>query len=118
MIEVVVVSVVAIVGLVVLSYSQGRQLAKAWSKSSEVERETREHHIARITTLENRLASNSWDEFAGLQSVPDELAKAAWAESQHRNFSFGETPQDLVASRATSDGADLEGESFEGPTIG
>lgn len=121
---IIVVALVSVVGMGAIAVALSRHSERGWERAAEAERSIRESQTARITTLENRLFSHSWGEFASLQSVPDETAKAAWAEREHAASvrfpeSFGLTEDEVNEERFRSEGSDLEGsEVFEGPTVG
>jgi hypothetical protein len=115
---IVIVALAAIAGVGVTTVALSRQAERGWLKASEAETRVREVLVARVTTLENRLMSHHWQDFANLQMVPDETAKAQWAAQQRDPESYGIQPEEMEAARMRSDGSDLEGEVFEGPTIG
>ncbi len=117
---IVLVALAALVVVGVVSVTLTRQAARGWQQASESERHVRELLIARVTTLENRLMTHTWQDFTSVQHSPDETAKIAWAESQFREqpVSVGHRPEDRVATQVRSDGSDLEGDIFEGPTLG
>lgn len=89
---------------------------RGWIEASSAERHLRHLMAARITTLENRLDSRSLEEFAQFQQIPDEIAKAGWAEQNHSQS----TPSQLAwEQRVRDQGADLEDtDNFEGSVIG
>lgn len=95
------------------------QVAQGWSAAYEVSREVRHLLTTRVTTLENRLMSHSWGEFAQLQNVPTELDKEVHAEAINRDQQ--RLNQEFAEARMRDSGDDLEGEGhyqFEGPTVG
>lgn len=115
----VIIALFAIAAVVALAKVLSDHSQKGWEAAHEAEASLRAHMVARITTLENRLLSHSWQDFANLQLVPDETAKASWNPTEPRTpESFGVRPEEMAASQARNQGADLEPEAFEGPTIG
>lgn len=93
---------------------------QGWINSNETNKEVRNLLAARVSTLENRVMSNNWGEFANLQSVPTELDKGVHADSiRHEEERL---VREAMNGRIAYQGDDLEGESdyetFEGPTVG
>lgn len=116
---IVLVALAAVAGVSIVSVVLSRQAREGWLHAGSVQREVRNLLIARVTTLENRLLAHNWQDFANLQHLPDEIAKAAWAEAQQRApESFGETAGEMLQERLRHEGIDLEGDLFEGSTIG
>lgn len=91
-----------------------------WAKALEIEREHRNYSASRIVSLENRLMAKNWVEYGNLQSVPDEVTEAAWANRQPSGPTlepmmyegYGASAQDMAESQAVSSGADLEGSTI------
>jgi len=88
---------------------------RGWSAHYQLTKDTLEYQSSRIATLENKLMSHSWHDFANLQEVPDDLAKVTNIGVARTN---SELTQELYRQQAVLDGEDLEGETFEGPTLG
>lgn len=57
-----------------------QQISNGYDEAIRVNRETRYLLTARVTTLENRLQTSNWQEFATLQQVPAETEKVGWSE--------------------------------------
>lgn len=112
------VCLVAIAALVVQSLRMGREAQRGWLVAHSVERELRTLCFARITTLENRVLSKDAKEYAGLQNVPSELDKAAWSRLSHAEAESMFNGEPVRETVPFSDAEDLEGDNFEGPTVG
>lgn len=96
-------------------------LYSSWSYNSSNERQIRNLLVARISTLENKLLSHNWEVYSNMQYIPDEIAKASWAERQdaeRSTFANGETLEDRIRYQSEQSGSDLEGMAFEGPIVG
>lgn len=104
--------------LVVQSIRMGRETQRGWLAAHSVERELRTLCYARINTLENRVLSKNSEEYAGLQNVPSELDKAAWAGLQQAEANHMWNGEPVRETVPFSDAEDLEGDNFEGPTVG
>ena len=98
-----------------------KKVEAGWRASEDANREVRDLLIARVSTLENRLMTHHWQDFAQIQQVPTELDKEVFAEgARHEYRSIADQFQD---ARIRDLGDDLEGEderftNFEGPTVG
>jgi hypothetical protein len=113
------------VALVVVTRLSLEQASRGFREALEISRETRYLQSARISTLENRLQADTWQEFAALQQVPNEGEKAAWSEQVHAQTENNGlyTPEQLEhLRRLIEDGSDIEGpmfpEDMESSTIG
>lgn len=71
----------------------------------------------RVTDLENRLASHSWQEYAAMSEIPTPLTRSTKPTNgfgeERSEEAYGETAEDVLASYLASNGVDLEG-----PTVG
>ena len=114
MTELIIVSIVvlaALAAVVYVSREQSKRLERAWQAGYRGLQDIKVAQSARITTLENRLDSRSWQEFDALQRTPDELAKQTFAQQWLSPHDLGEPVNE------SWDPDDLEGE-FTGPTVG
>ena len=75
-----------------------------------------DHSVARISTLENKLIAHTWQEYANLQEVADEGAKVTQLNIAKDQSEFDRA--EWQRQQQVLDGEDLEGELFEGPTLG
>lgn len=103
----------------------GNAYREGYDKALQVNREVRYLFTARVTTLENRLQTSNWQEFATLQQVPAETEKVGWSEQVEADTEARGvyTPAQLEHLRQIIEqGSDLEGvefpEDMEGTTIG
>ena len=121
-----IISLGAIAGITVLAISHSRMTKlnaeRGWLVAAEANREIRTLLAARVSTLENRLQADSISAFAELQHIPDDLAKATYAEMGHQPY-FSDSginrdgsPVESLVGHSRAD--DLEGDNFEGPTVG
>lgn len=55
-------------------------VGRGHQEALQVNKEIRYLLTARVTTLENRLQSSNWQEFATLQQVPAETEKYGWSQ--------------------------------------
>ena len=91
---------------------------RGWHVAEAAYRNVVETQTIRISTLENRLLAHNWEEFAHLQNIPDESAKHVYADQARMPESWGLTRDEMAMAQGASNGEDLEGTDFEGPTIG
>jgi len=89
---------------------------RGWVAYYNVMTKMQETSSLRISTLENKLMSHSWQEFANLQEVPDESAKVTQLDIARNHSELDRA--EWIRSQQALDGDDLEGEIFEGPTLG
>ena len=99
--------------------------SRYWSLQLEVQRREYRRHFdlqqQRISELENRLMTNTWQDFAAIQqSAPTAVDKTIGGEQALQSFgglrpdeSYGEMPEDDFMAEMQRRGVDLEG-----PTLG
>lgn len=118
MVELVFVILVSAAVVLLVSVTCLQLVDKSREHVSKVEEETRRLLTARVTTLENRLLSHSWTDYANLQHTPNELNLSDTEGDGRTPESYGELYEDRVETWLRNQGADLEGDTVQGPVVG
>jgi hypothetical protein len=114
------VTVVLVVALFIVVVTRAfDKTERGWQVAEQSHKRMEAMLLSQNSSLHNRILSRTWQEYTELQHAPDDLSKVSYAEAMtHEAQNFGALASDIVNRQAQEQGDDLEGNNFEGPTVG